>query len=168
MEIPKAIVIIMCPATHPRGSPMRFFRLIVPATLLAIFTPTVHAQVAADSAATHGSPSITAELAEYRTVDTAITSKSDRAPALRPNQPAYLGVSLDTDSAGHLVVAAVADDSPAARAGIAPGDAILAIANQPAQAPERMHDYLMARAPGDELKLTILRGDCKVPIATKL
>src|SRR5262249_7179172 len=65
-------------------------------------------------------------------------------------------------------IAAVADDSPAARAGMAAGDVIVSISNQPVHSADRMRDYLMSRPPGAELKLVISRADCTVPIATKL
>src|SRR5262245_45792731 len=105
---------------------------------------------------------------EYRTVDTAITAKTNSAAAPRAVQPGYLGVTVEPDTRGHLVVAAVADESPAARAGIAVGDSIVEIGDQPAQSPERLREFLMSRSPGDELKLTISRADCTVPLATKL
>jgi M6 family metalloprotease-like protein len=108
------------------------------------------------------------ELAEFRTVDTAITTKASQPAAARTSQPGYLGVSLNMDSGQRLVITAVATDSPAARAGIVVGDAIVSIGGQPAQTPDRLRDYLMSRVPGDELKMVISRADCTVPIATKL
>src|SRR5437762_13345466 len=65
------------------------------------------------------------EMPEFRTVETAVTAKIDRA-AVAPTigQSGYLGVTLAADK-GRLIVADVAADSPAERAGLKRADVIL-------------------------------------------
>jgi serine protease Do len=60
----------------------------------------------------------------------------------------------DTDG---LLVRDVADDSPAARAGIAQGDLIAAAAGQPVSTPDDLFDALQA-ARGGTIELSIIRG----------
>jgi serine protease Do len=61
----------------------------------------------------------------------------------------------DTDG---LLVRDVADDSPAARAGIAQGDLIAAAAGQPVSTPDDLFDALQA-ARGGTIELSIIRGN---------
>jgi S1-C subfamily serine protease len=60
----------------------------------------------------------------------------------------------DTDG---LLIRDVADDSPAARAGIAQGDLVVAAAGHPVNTPDDLSDALQA-ARGGTIELTIIRG----------
>ena len=60
----------------------------------------------------------------------------------------------DTDG---LLIREVADDSPAARAGLAAGDLIVAAAGQPVSTPDDLYDALAA-ARGGSLELKVVRG----------
>ena len=60
----------------------------------------------------------------------------------------------DTDG---LLVREVMDDSPAARAGLAQGDLIVAAGGQPVRTPDDLYDALRA-AQGGSIQLTIVRG----------
>jgi len=60
----------------------------------------------------------------------------------------------DTDG---LLIREVAEASPAARAGLAPGDLIVAAAGQPANTPDDLYDALAA-ARGGTLELKVVRG----------
>jgi serine protease Do len=78
--------------------------------------------------------------------------------AIAPNHVARrlrraVGLS-DTDG---LLVRDVAEDSPAARAGVAQGDLIVAAAGQPIRTPDDLFDALQA-AQGGAIALNILRG----------
>jgi serine protease Do len=61
------------------------------------------------------------------------------------------------DSDG-LLIREVMEDSPAARAGLAQGDLIVAAAGQPVGSPDDLFGALQAAAPGATLELTIVRG----------
>jgi serine protease Do len=60
----------------------------------------------------------------------------------------------DTDG---LLIREVMEDSPAARAGLAQGDLIVAAAGQPIRTPDDLFDALKA-APGASIELSIIRG----------
>src|SRR5713226_5896831 len=57
-----------------------------------------------------------------------------------------------------LLIRDVADDSPAARAGLAAGDLIVAAAGQPTRAADDLFGALRAAAPGGSIEMTVLRG----------
>jgi serine protease Do len=57
-----------------------------------------------------------------------------------------------------LLIRDVADDSPAARAGLASGDLIVAVAGQPTRTADDLADALRAAAPGVTIEMTVLRG----------
>jgi serine protease Do len=57
-----------------------------------------------------------------------------------------------------LLIREVADDSPAARAGLASGDLIVAVAGQRTSTVDDLFSALRAAAPGGSVALTVLRG----------
>ena len=60
----------------------------------------------------------------------------------------------DTDG---LLIREVVEDSPAARAGLASGDLIVAAAGRPTPTPDDLFDALAA-AQGETVELTVVRG----------
>jgi serine protease DegQ len=81
---------------------------------------------------------------------------------------AYLGVGADQvtrevaaqlglDRAAGVLVLEVADGSPAAQAGLRPGDVIIRIGDQPVDTVEDFFGELRQRRPGDRVQLTIAR-----------
>ena len=82
----------------------------------------------------------------------------------------YEGLGLEVTTAdGALRVIAPIDDTPAARAGIKPGDTILRIDNVPVQADNLSDAVDMLRGPpGSEVTLSILRLGANVPQDVKL
>jgi putative serine protease PepD len=75
------------------------------------------------------------------------------------SQRAFLGVSLATGLANGAVVASVQKGGPAARAGIAPGDAIVSIAGQPVSSPVQLAEVLATLRPGQSVKVGITKPD---------
>ncbi len=57
-----------------------------------------------------------------------------------------------------LLIREVADDSPAARAGLAGGDLIVAAAGQPTRTADDLFGALRAAAPAGSIEMTVLRG----------
>src|SRR5262249_50783950 len=64
------------------------------------------------------------DVAEFKTVETAVTTRISRAVAAADVQPGYLGVNVELGPQGKLIVVDVEPDSPAAKAGLQPGDVI--------------------------------------------
>ena len=110
-----------------------------------------------------------ADLTGYKTIDKAVVAPAGQfkgAPELRTD-PAFLGVALSAD-AGKLRVDEVADDSPAAKAGIKPGDVIASADGKLTDGDDGFRDWLASKGPGDRVKLTLLRGGKTVDVAATL
>ncbi len=69
----------------------------------------------------------------------------------------YLGVTFDQRSPNLAVIAQVSDNSPAARAGLRPGDAIRAINGESIQSPYQPSELISRIAAGTEISLAIER-----------
>ena len=94
--------------------------------------------------------------------DNLARGESAQAPrlgvAIAPNFVARrLRRAVGLPEAEGLLIRDVVDDSPAARAGIAQGDLIVAAAGQPVRSPDDLFDALQA-ATGGTIELTITRG----------
>jgi serine protease Do len=76
----------------------------------------------------------------------------------RQSHRPWLGVT-SSDQDGRISVLRVSKDSPAAQAGMAPGDVVLAVDDAKVSTLEEFYRKLWARAnPDDEMKLTVLQG----------
>jgi Do/DeqQ family serine protease len=71
------------------------------------------------------------------------------------------------DSSG-VVIADVQRDSPAARAGLRPGDVIRAIDGQPVTTPNTLRNRISSRPPGTEVTVTIVREKREQQIKVRL
>lgn len=94
--------------------------------------------------------------------DALARGESAQAPrlgvAIAPNFVARrLRRAVGLPEADGLLVRDVAEDSPAARAGIAQGDLIVAAAGQPARSPDDLFEALRG-ATGGTIELTVIRG----------
>jgi M6 family metalloprotease-like protein len=106
---------------------------------------------------------------DYRTVETAITAKPTRAATTTTStQPAYLGISLDADGQGALVVADLAADSPAAKAGVQRGDRLLTVDGKAVKDDDAVRELIRGRSPGDAVKLGLSRKDKPLDLAVTL
>jgi M6 family metalloprotease-like protein len=106
----------------------------------------------------------------YRTVDTAVTASITRAGAQANNEPspAYLGIFLDPQAWQDLVIAEVAPDSPASRAGVQPGDLVRKLDGQVVKDGEALFEILAAKAAGETLDLDLSRQDKLVNVRAVL
>ena len=91
-------------------------------------------------------------------------SASNGGPAapVRPAEPGtgWLGIAVDDSLVtGRLVVVEVAENSPAARAGIGRQDLLLAIDGEPLHSADQLAAALAAIAPGRNVKVSVGRGD---------
>ena len=71
---------------------------------------------------------------------------------------AALGVTLAVDTAGAVVVSAVAPGSAAAAAGVAPGDAIAALNGTPAMSIVQVQSLIGRHRGGDSLAIDVARS----------
>ncbi len=97
------------------------------------------------------------DLTEYRTVETAQTTTIKQTKASAVGLPGYLGILAAPDKDRRLVVAQVAPDSPAAAAGLLPGDVLRQIDGETLLNPDLLEGTLMAKNAGEEVRLTVLR-----------
>lgn len=101
-----------------------------------------------------------ADLPGYRTAVTAITTQLKRQASTggQPTQPGYLGVFVEADKEGRVVVADVAPESPAAKAGLTAGDVVSRLGDEAVKTAEQFRTLLLGHAPGDSIKLAVIRG----------
>src|SRR5947199_9422634 len=74
-----------------------------------------------------------------------------------PTGPATLGAGLRADENG-VVLQDLAEDGPAARAGLRAGDRLLSVDGKAVDSSCALESLLLARKPGQEVKLTVRRG----------
>lgn len=98
-----------------------------------------------------------AELDGFRTVTTALTTKLGQAGHGPPGQSGYLGIHVAPDPKGRLVIGEVADNSPAAKAGVRVGDALLKLDRQAVASADALRELLQRKAPGEFAQLTVAR-----------
>jgi M6 family metalloprotease-like protein len=105
---------------------------------------------------------------EYRTVHTAIRSRISRAaPTPAAAQPGYLGVTVEEKDARFLV-AGVEAGSPAAKAGLAPGDVISRVEGRPLKDTETLGDLVRAKGPGGRLLVAVERAGKPLEVSVTL
>lgn len=109
------------------------------------------------------------DLSEFKTVDTAIKTTVSRSIAEpTSSQPAYLGIHLDRNAAGKLIVSHVAPDSPAAKAGVKVGDQLRDLAGKGIKDTEALRDLLSTMSPEQACKLTVVRENKPMDLSTTL
>ena len=108
------------------------------------------------------------DLSEYKTVETAITTKIKKAGAPQVGSPGYLGVSLNPTADGKLVVSDVEDGSPAAQVGLLAGDVLLKLDAREVTNPEVFRSALQTRSAGETMRLTVQRGKDNLDLSATL
>jgi serine protease Do len=81
---------------------------------------------------------------------------------------AWLGVTHDPQSAHSARIRRVAPNSPAARAGLQPGDIILSIDDVEISSFDRLQNEIRARTPGDRIRVQVRRNDGVLPLQVQL
>jgi M6 family metalloprotease-like protein len=111
-------------------------------------------------------------LAEFRTVETCQKTEEKTNPAasapITPGRTGYLGIAAKKNDHGGLLVTEVATDSPADKAGLIPGDEILAIAGTPVDSPSSLRDALQSQRPGSSVSITVRCGDKERKLSAQL
>jgi S1-C subfamily serine protease len=102
---------------------------------------------------------------------------ANRIIAGKPVQHAYVGVCLNSSSAGGAQIATSADPncpypispgSPAASAGLRPGDTVTAIDGKPVTSTDQFIATVDTYTPGDTVTFTVKRGARTMPVKVKL
>lgn len=83
---------------------------------------------------------------------------SSNQPVATGNARAWLGVDTSTSAVGGVTVDTVKHGSPAAAAGIKPGDVITALDTQPIATPAILVSDIDGMQPGDHVQLQLQRG----------
>jgi len=139
------------------------FRL---ASILVLFSP---ALVPAQEAKSHpwdprtqDRTSVLEGYVELRQVVTTEAPKTWSVSEVQP-QAGYVGIHLDPPGAGstYWKVGGVAIDSPAAKAGIKKGDAIIQVGDQSVVDSRLVAEFLRSRTAGEKLKMVIERNGTK-------
>src|SRR5262249_53554719 len=97
------------------------------------------------------------DLSEYRTVENAITSRVSRTIEAAVEHPGFLGIHVTSDSPGKVMVAEVAADSPAARAGVKKGDLLSKLNGKEVTNADQVRDILQGKSAGESVKLAVQR-----------
>jgi M6 family metalloprotease-like protein len=103
----------------------------------------------------------------YRTVDTAVKAVPKPASG-QVAQTGYLGVTVQRDSAGRLVVEDVQPESPAAKAGLKKGDFVLQIDGHAVTGPDVFRELLQTHGPDESVKLVLEREGKPIDVAATL
>ncbi len=98
-----------------------------------------------------------ADIKEFRTVAQAITTRVSLAAPPAAGQPAYLGVTVESQ-AGKLVVTGVEAGSPAANAGVQIGDILQSAAGKPVADAAALAEIVRSREPGQTVALGLVRN----------
>ena len=105
---------------------------------------------------------------DYRTPETAIAAKIQSATPAATGPAPYLGVHVQADATGRLVVDDVQPDSPAEKAGVKSGDRLAKVDGKEVASADAFKEALRAKAPGGEIKLALTRAGKAVDVSATL
>ncbi len=111
--------------------------------------------------------SLVVDPSEYRTVDQAVRITVKPA-AGTPGQTGYLGVSVERNTQGQLVVAEVQPDSPGAKAGVKKGDVVTRVGEHAVQTPDAFREWVQTHNPEETVKLVLVREGKPVEVSATL
>jgi S1-C subfamily serine protease len=81
---------------------------------------------------------------------------------------AFIGIVFSSDENDDAWVTEVADDGPAAKAGLKPGDTITKINDERIKTVKRFRELMKDKKAGEEIKLTVRRGKEKLVLSVTL
>ncbi|MCR9295987.1 MAG: PDZ domain-containing protein [bacterium] len=97
----------------------------------------------------------------------AINPKLAARPGTRTTTSVYLGVT-GKDVEGKIELTEVAENGPASKAGLEPGDLIVAMEDEALQSYEKWVESIQDMAIGDQVKLSVERGEEKIEVTVTL
>jgi M6 family metalloprotease-like protein len=108
------------------------------------------------------------DLSEFRTVETAITTRISNASPAVAGQSGYLGIHVTPVSGNKLQIVHVEADSPAAKAGLQAGDLLLKFAGEKVGSVDALREQLQSHSPGDTVELSVVRKKQSLQISATL
>jgi M6 family metalloprotease-like protein len=108
------------------------------------------------------------DLKDYRTVETAITTKVSATGPERAAKTGYFGVAVAQGQQGRVIVEDVQTDSPAAKAGVKKGDVIARIGDRAVASPEAFREWLQAYPAGETVQLSLVRETATLDVKATL
>ncbi len=93
---------------------------------------------------------------------------ADQPPPTPPPQIAFLGASVEEGAGGVVRIKEVVKDSPAAKAGLKPGEPVAELDGKPVKTVRQFLDAIKAAKPDQTLKLTVEREGKKATLDVKL
>jgi M6 family metalloprotease-like protein len=118
--------------------------------------------------AQESTPRPRADLSEYRTTEKAATVQIRKTAGGPSGQTGYLGVVVQRDAQGRLLVEEVQPDSPAARAGVKKGDVVTHVGEHAVRTADSFREWLQTRKPGESVRLGLQRDGQPVAAHAKL
>ncbi|MBM3876039.1 MAG: M6 family metalloprotease domain-containing protein [Verrucomicrobia bacterium] len=141
-------------------------RLLLPALCSAAALALAPARLGAAAAEPAAKPP---DLSDYKTVATAITTEIKKANTnAAPQNTGYLGVNAHADRSGKVIILDVGPDTPAAKAGIQPGDQVVKLGATMIKSVDDMRDYLQAKPPGEPLLVNVKRKNKSIELVATL
>jgi M6 family metalloprotease-like protein len=140
--------------------------LLALAPLLAGACLLAHAQTPEPQAAPKAAAA--PDLKDYRTVENAILAKVSAANPDGDGKTGYLGVSVQRDGQGRVVVEEVQAESPAAKAGLKKGDVITRVGDHSVASVQGFREWLQAHSADASVKLGLVRQQEALELTAKL
>ena len=106
--------------------------------------------------------------AAYAATSGSSGTRTPEPAAIASTSPAWLGVDLTNAPVRGAVVAKVVPGSPAARAGIRPGDVITQFDTEPIETPAILTSVVLGMQPGDTVDIQIQRGASQLTVRVVL
>ena len=108
------------------------------------------------------------DLTGFRTVDKLVTTRITRARPGPVSLPGYLGINVKSDGKGLLAITLVQPASPAAKAGLKPGDLLARVDDRVLRSADDLREFLQARGPGGIVAISVLREQMPVDVMVTL
>jgi M6 family metalloprotease-like protein len=135
---------------------------------LVTFIPSLSSNAASKKSPTVPTSDMPPDISAYQPLTKARTTKISRNEAVTSGQPGYLGIQVEVRRGSRLRITSVADDSPAANAGILEGDLLIAIDDEKLTDLDAFRDKLQSVTSGGTVHLKLERKGKSVSVKTRL
>jgi M6 family metalloprotease-like protein len=97
------------------------------------------------------------DLSDFKTVDTAVTTKIKKTSLKQAGSPGYLGVAIAVQCDERIALSDVEPSSPAAKAGLQTGDVVTKIDGQAVRNADAFRSLLQVKSAGDAVQIAVQR-----------